>query len=321
MTTLNYTLLPNGAPYAINLVNPPLASMTVGASRVVEASAVFASGPVDVTQAAVYAAASGSTNVFSVGTGGAITATGIGIDLLSVSYGGLTATAPVLVGPCTYALYPPDQIVPYTGGSVTIQVTTQSGCAWTASGGATWLPLVQSSGSGSGAITLTAAANSTGVTEATIVSLGGLEAVATQPAAACNYSLSENRITASSIGASGTITATTTCPVIAASDQSWLTAAPFGNAVQFAIAPNSGTTQRSATLTVGAVGIPVTQAGVLACDVNQDGAVTVVDAQQIVNQALGTAPAVSDLNGDGVVSVADVQFVINAVIGFGCAAL
>ena len=45
---------------------------------------------------------------------------------------------------------------------------------------------------------------------------------------------------------------------------------------------------------------------------------TLADVQTIVNQALGTTPAVDDLNGNGVVNVVDIQKVINAVLGLGC---
>jgi hypothetical protein len=93
LTTLNYTLQPSGAPYALNLVNAPVASMTVGTSQVIETDALFTTGPIDVTQVATYAVGSGTTNVFSVNSGGAITANGNGVDVLNVSYGGVTATA------------------------------------------------------------------------------------------------------------------------------------------------------------------------------------------------------------------------------------
>lgn len=55
------------------------------------------------------------------------------------------------------------------------------------------------------------------------------------------------------------------------------------------------------------------------CDVMSEGtAVGVLDVQQIINEALGLAPASNDLNGDGVVNVADVQIVIGAAMGLGC---
>jgi hypothetical protein len=56
------------------------------------------------------------------------------------------------------------------------------------------------------------------------------------------------------------------------------------------------------------------------CDVNQDGSTNIVDLQLIVNEALGTAPAVNSLSGSNTVDVVDVQIVGNAVRGLGCAA-
>jgi hypothetical protein len=54
------------------------------------------------------------------------------------------------------------------------------------------------------------------------------------------------------------------------------------------------------------------------CDVNGDGAFTIVDVQGVINEALGAAQAVDDVNQDGRVNVADVQIVINAVLSLGC---
>jgi hypothetical protein len=318
-TTLNYTFQPSGSPSALNLVNAPVASMTMGSSRVVQAYALYSSGQINATQVATYTAGSGSSSVFSVSPGGTITANGNGVDLLNVSYGGVTATAQIPVGPCTYTLNPTDQIVPNTGGTVMIQVTTQSGCAWTAGGGAAWLPFAQASGSGNGAITLTAAANSSGSTQTAAVTLAGLTAVLTQPAVACMYSLSQTQISAPAAGVSGTITVNSDCPVISSSDQSWLTPTPLASSVAYTVAPNNGASQRTATLTIGSAVVPVTQAADL-CDLQQNWSINAADVQQIINEALGLAPAINDLNRDGVVNVVDVQIEINAALGLGCAA-
>ena len=320
MTALTYTLQPSGTPYALNLLNAPLASMNVGDSRVVQASALFPGGPIDVTQVATYTAGSGSANVFGVSSGGTVTATGNGVDLLNVSYGGVTATARIPVGACTYALNPTNQIVPSAGGTATIQVTTQTGCAWTASGGASWLPFAQASGSGSGAITLTAAANSSGGAQGAVIYLAGLQAVVTQASTACSYSLSQQRIAAPSAGANGTITATTSCPVTASSNQSWVTASALGSSVEYTVAPNNETSQRTATLTVGTVGVPVTQAAYSHCDVKFNGNIDVADVQLIIDEALGVVAAANDFNGDGAVNVLDVQIELGAVLNLGCSA-
>jgi pimeloyl-ACP methyl ester carboxylesterase len=314
---LSYTLQPSDAPYALSLLNAPSAHMTVGSSQVIEADALFNSGAIDVTQVASYTARSGSQNVFSVSPNGTIIAKGNGVDLLDVSYGGISTTTQIPVGPCTYALNPSNQIVPMTGGTVTIQVTTQSGCAWTAGGGASWLAIGRASGSGNGTITLTAASNRSGGTQTATVTLAGLMAVLNQPATACTYSLSQTQINAPAAGASGIITATTSCPVVTSSNTSWLTATLGGPFVEYSIAPNNGAAQRTAMLTIGSVSVPVTQAGFL-CSLKGNGVVTAADVQLIINQALGGAAAANDLNGDGTVNAVDVQIVINAALGLGC---
>jgi len=56
------------------------------------------------------------------------------------------------------------------------------------------------------------------------------------------------------------------------------------------------------------------------CDLQQNGNVTVVDVQLIVNEALAAATPVYDLSGDGVVTVVDVQIEINAALGLVCSA-
>jgi hypothetical protein len=54
------------------------------------------------------------------------------------------------------------------------------------------------------------------------------------------------------------------------------------------------------------------------CDIDQDGATTVVDMQRILNEAFGVAAASHDLNGDGIVNIADIQIVVSAALGSGC---
>jgi hypothetical protein len=56
------------------------------------------------------------------------------------------------------------------------------------------------------------------------------------------------------------------------------------------------------------------------CNIVTAGATpNVLDAQQIIREALGLAPAVNDLTHDGQVTVADLQKLVNAVLGLGCA--
>jgi uncharacterized repeat protein (TIGR01451 family) len=57
-----------------------------------------------------------------------------------------------------------------------------------------------------------------------------------------------------------------------------------------------------------------------ACDLSLAGTTTAADVQQIVNEALGAAPAMNDVNGDHAVNVVDLQIVVNAALGQGCSA-
>jgi hypothetical protein len=56
----------------------------------------------------------------------------------------------------------------------------------------------------------------------------------------------------------------------------------------------------------------------LACTVSGDATPSVADVRQIINQALGIAPATYDFISDGVINVADVQIVVNAASGGIC---
>ena len=258
---LSYTLQAPGAPSSIKFLNPPLANLQIGNSQIVSANAIYSGYPVDITQVASYASASGTSNVFSAAPGGSVVATGNGVDLLSVSFSGTKATTQIAVGACTYALNPSNQIVPNTGGEVPVQVTTQPGCAWTAAGGAPWLSITSASGSDTGVITLAASANTTSGTQTAQVTLAGLQALFTQPSTPCTFSLSQTAITAPAAGLNGTINVTTACPITVSSNATWISATPLTSSASYTVALNNGPAQRNATLTVGTQGVSVVQAG------------------------------------------------------------
>jgi hypothetical protein len=55
------------------------------------------------------------------------------------------------------------------------------------------------------------------------------------------------------------------------------------------------------------------------CQVTQNFGVTVVDVQQMINEALGAIAGSDDVNADGVVNVVDLMIVVNAALNKGCA--
>jgi hypothetical protein len=68
----------------------------------------------------------------------------------------------------------------------------------------------------------------------------------------------------------------------------------------------------------GTAGSPGTVVFSTPCNV--PGTEAMADAQQVVDESLGTASPVNDLNQDGIVNAVDVQLVINAVLRQFCRA-
>jgi pimeloyl-ACP methyl ester carboxylesterase len=280
-TTLNYTLAPSGSPLDVRLPNPPIAALGVGQSVAVDAIADFSNGSVDVTSAATYSAGSGGTSVFSVGANGSITATGNGSDWLNATYQGQVGSALISVGQCTYTLTPTNQIVAYGGASVSIQVSTQTGCAWTASSNNGWLSFTQASGSGSATISATAAANASGTQRTAIITVGNTIVSVTQPATSCSYTPSPAALTLPAVGGSGTISVTTSCPFTSSSNQSWATATTLSqSSVAYYATANSSQQSRTATLSIGTGQVSITQSGAVAPTINFT----------VPNQTYGTVP-------------------------------
>jgi hypothetical protein len=58
--------------------------------------------------------------------------------------------------------------------------------------------------------------------------------------------------------------------------------------------------------------------GASACDLNADGAVSVLDVQLAVNMSLGVIPCTANINGPGVCAVTTIQRVVNAALGGAC---
>jgi hypothetical protein len=257
-TTLSYTFQPNGAPAGLKLTNAPSMPLVVGATTTVGAEAYFNDEWIDVSQLATYTTASGNSNVFSVSPGGTVTATGAGIDSLNVSYGGYTTSAQISVGGCSFTIGANNPFVDANGGSTQVQVTTASSCAWTASDGDSWVTLSNASGSGNGAFTLTASPNSSGNIRTTILSLAGQSLAVTQ--LACAYSISQSQINAPSTGTSGSISVTTTCPILASTNSSWISISVGASSVNYTIAPNSAASALSGTIAIGDQTVDVMEA-------------------------------------------------------------
>lgn len=98
-------------------------------------------------------------------------------------------------------------------------------------------------------------------TQTAFITVNGQDVAIIQPASACSYVVGTTEIQAPATGSTGSIAVTTSCPIIATSSQSWVSAIALPSSVNYQIAANSSTTARSASITIGNQNVSVSQAG------------------------------------------------------------
>lgn len=98
----------------------------------------------------------------------------------ALTIGGVTFTVTQTAAPCTFSPTPATISAPPAGGTGTINVSAQSGCAWSAASGAAWVT-VTGSGSGAGSASYTVEANTTGATRTASITIGDVPVTITQP--------------------------------------------------------------------------------------------------------------------------------------------
>ena len=115
---------------------------------------------------------------------------------VSACWAGCSPTPPS----CVYTLSRTSVPVPPAGGSDTVSVTAGSGCAWTATSGASWLTVTSgSTGTGNGTVGFTAAANGPSARGATLTVAGQAVAVSQDGVPLPTFALS-GRVTDAFIG-------------------------------------------------------------------------------------------------------------------------
>jgi hypothetical protein len=182
------------------------------------------------------------------------------------------AAAPA-ASPCTYTLDAPTRDFPASGGNGSVAVTTQAGCAWSVGGGASWITVQTSNGSGNGTVAYSVAANSAPTTRQATLTIAGRVYTVTQQGIACTVSLSPMSQNFPAAGGSGTIQITTPagCAWTAASNAGWaLLAGASGvgpSQLAYQVQPSTEATARTASIVISGQTHTVTQQGV-ACSVS-----------------------------------------------------
>jgi hypothetical protein len=167
---------------------------------------------------------------------------------------------------CTYAVGTPPAIsFDRNGGTRELPVTTSPGCNWGASASADWITIVSGqSGSGSGAVRISVAANGGSARSASLRI--GSETIAISQASACAISVNPTSLSATSAAGTGIVQVSTDpgCGWSATSATTWITvtdgATGAGSGqVRFSIAANSGPAREGA-IAIGGRVVAITQA-------------------------------------------------------------
>lgn len=168
---------------------------------------------------------------------------------------------------CTFALSSSGASAPAGGGTGSFDVTTASGCGWSASSNnPSWLTVTSgASGSGTGPVAYSVAANPGPSRSGTITAAGRTFTV--DQAGGCTYSIAPSSQNVETVGGtpSVAVTAEPGCTWTASSNAPWITvssgASGTGNGnVQLAVAANTGA-PRTGTATIAGQTFTVNQAG------------------------------------------------------------
>lgn len=127
---------------------------------------------------------------------------------------------------CQFTISPASASVTGAAGSATINITSNSGCAWSPVSNAPWLTIMSgATGTESGALTYAFAQN-TGATRSATITIAG-DNVFTVTQAGCTFSLSKTSASYQAAAASDsvTISGSSTCTWTASSNQPWVTIA------------------------------------------------------------------------------------------------
>ena len=165
---------------------------------------------------------------------------------------------------CSYNLSTSGASVPSTASGGSVSVSTSGGCQWTASSGAPWITITGgASGSGSGQVTYSIAANSGPARQSSLTIAG--RSFSISQASGCTYSVSPGSADVPPAGGPGSATVTTApgCPWNAGGGSGWITFPSPNNTgpgpAQFVAAANTGE-PRSDTVAIAGQPFTVRQA-------------------------------------------------------------
>jgi hypothetical protein len=165
---------------------------------------------------------------------------------------------------CTFSLSPVSpQVIGSAGGPLSVTVTTNPGCGWTATSNAAWITVTAgATGSGNGTVSISVASNA-GTTREGTLTIAGQTYTISQSGVPCSYVLSP---TSEEVGASSgtgtfSVTAPAGCQWTATSNAGFITTTSSGSGngtVSYSFSANSGS-PRTGTISVADQTFTLTQ--------------------------------------------------------------
>lgn len=239
-----------------------------GASTQFTATAVGPDGvQTNVTSQATWR--SSNQAIVSVAQGGIVRGVTMGSAEVSATYNGVTGSTPLTVSAmvCAFSLDPSVASIPGSGGSITIAVNVQGEqCQWSAQTSGFLRIEGSASGSGSGSLVVAADPN-TGATRVGTIAVAGASATISQGRTNCVMTVSPQTQNVTELG--GTFFVNVTAP--GGCDWTIDTSSTFVSVVgpqsrsgtaqiSYQVAPNQGTTSRTATIRIDKFELTITQA-------------------------------------------------------------
>lgn len=171
--------------------------------------------------------------------------------------------------PCSYSLSDSNPLFTSAGGNGvgSVEIATGGvGCSWTVDASAPWLTPASTSGSGSGTVSFSLAANPDTTARSAKLIIAGQQVNVSQAGTACSYQLLSTSASAPPVGSSSFVRVVTSgaCSYSAVSNAPWITLGSSGFVgsanVNFTVAPNPNSADRSGTVTIAGQSFAVTQA-------------------------------------------------------------
>lgn len=281
-TSRTGTITIGGQTFTVTQPGVPPCTFNISPTTANFSSASAATGTVAVTTAAGCAwTATSNDSWITISAGAAGTGNGTVSYTVAANTGSASRTGTLRIAgstftitqagaPCAFTLSPLlASLASSDATTATVTVNSGAGCGWTATSSATWITITSgASGNGTGTVNYSVAQNTGTTSRVGSMTIAGKSFAVIQPATtACAFTISPTSQAFDPGGGSGTVTVTTTsgCNWTASSLIPWVTisggATGTGSGtVTFAVAPNTGSLSRSATLTIAGKSFTVTQA-------------------------------------------------------------